>query len=111
MQCHRPTGNIVCGKQMIINTVERSKYGNIEKIYSLYYRYMKFICTKTVFFCCCCFFSSQTVYFFFVPKSIFPLGFPRIPGTNGIPGMPGIPGALGPQGQQGKDGAKGEPGV
>ena len=37
------------------------------------------------------FFSSQTVYFFFVPKSIFPLGFPRIPGTNGIPGMQGIP--------------------
>ena len=25
VQCHRPTGNIARGKQMIINTVEQSK--------------------------------------------------------------------------------------
>ena len=36
VQCHRPTGNSVCGKEIIIKTVVRSKKGNIKKIFIPY---------------------------------------------------------------------------
>ena len=77
----------------------------ISSIYSLYYRYMKFIFTKTVFFRC--FFFPPNQYWFQI--SIFPLRFLGIQGSNAIPGMLGISGLPGVQGQQGKDGSEGEP--
>ena len=36
VQCHRPTGNSVCGKEKIIKIVETSKWGNTKKIYNLF---------------------------------------------------------------------------
>ena len=96
---------------IIIQWNNQSKaISKISSIYSLCYRYMKFIFTKTVFFRCFFFPPNQYMFFWF-QISIFPLGFPGIKGSSGIPGMLGIPGVPGPQGQQEKDGSKGEPGV
>ena len=32
VQCHRPTGNSVCGKEMVAQIVERLRYRNIQKM-------------------------------------------------------------------------------
>ena len=104
MQCHRPTGNSVCGKRMIVQIVERSKKGNINKISNLFpisplYEISLLLWTGffLLFSCGCC--SNQSVFIFSLQKSTFAHGFSRIPGLNGIPEMPGIPDAPGPQGQ------------
>ena len=104
MQSHRPTGNSVCGKRMIVEIVERSKKGNINKISNLFpilplYEISLLLCTGVflLFSYGCC--SNQSVFIFSLQKSTFAHGFSRIPGLNGIPEMPGIPDAPGPQGQ------------
>ena len=94
-----------CGwKRMIVEIVEKSKKGNINKISNLFpisplYEISLLLWTGffLLFSCGCC--SNQSVFIFSLQKSTFAHGFSRIPGLNGIPGMQGIPDAPGSQGQ------------
>ena len=74
---------------MIIKTVERSKSGNIKKIFNLFPKLsLQKISFALILFSCCSlllFFHLISIYFSSFQKSIFfAVGFPRIPGSNGI---------------------------
>ena len=77
-------------KRMIVEIVERSKKGNINKISNLFpisplYEISLLFWTGVflLFSCGCC--SNQSVFIFSLQKSTFAHGFSRIPGLNGIP--------------------------